>query len=138
ELDPALRQCLGKTSNADRERYCAVVLLPLLRVHGFIKLLREADAKTWPHLAWMREGSEEDRRKLFRELRTDRWLDADEAVADLARVHLAAAHPNRSAWAIDPAEVFAGEWGVNPSLAVWKRLLDEKGPARGDDWKLSL
>jgi hypothetical protein len=141
ELDAPLRECLTlDESGQDGDSFWQEIYLPLVRVHGFLKVLRQPAAKEpWPHLAWAQAGTKEQQRRrfedVFRALRTGRWLDADEAVLQLAKEHQTRVL-GENAWVLEPDQLFAGHWGVNCNFLVWKRLLEESPPPAGKAWKL--
>ncbi len=142
ELDVPLRECLSlDDSGKDRHAFWEEIYLPLVRCHGLVKVLRRLGGdKSWPHLAWAVSGSKDEQsarlKDLFAALRTDRWLDADNAVEQLATEYQTRVL-GADVWLLDPAKQFAGHWGVNANFLIWKRMLDKSTPPSGGDWKLA-
>ncbi|MHC4400351.1 MAG: hypothetical protein ACYTG0_11810 [Planctomycetota bacterium] len=142
ELDPPLRECLVlDDTGKDREAFWQQIYLPLIRVHGFLKVLhRLATNDSWPHLAWIVSGDKDNQKKqledVFRALRTDRWLDADDVVLQLASEHRTRVL-RENVWLIEPSRLYGGHWSVNANFVVWKRMLDASPPPPGRKWKLA-
>ena len=149
-LDAPLRQSLQMdVSAAEQRAFWTGIYLPLARVHGMLRTLRELrtssgerPVKPWPHLAWVHDApSKTERDKclldLFTTLDTKGWLDAEDAVHDLAVLHIQSIGESPPwIWEIDANSLFAGHWSVNCNLRVYKRLLDAAQPRRNGGWKL--
>ena len=99
-LDPDLRSCLEDESHAqEAERFFDDLYVPLAAIPGFLKALRTAQGLNWPHLTWVQVPrvparlAKQRLSRLFAKLASLAVtvdLDAEEAVADLARADLAA------------------------------------------------
>ncbi len=143
QLDGPLRECLKlDQSGDDRAAFWTEIYLPLMRVHGFLKVARthSKGAGSWPHLAWVLSESGTAQRaarlgELFLTLQTTRWLDADDAVMELAELHRSE-FLRATIWCTEPGRLFMGHWGVNANFRIWKRLLDSAAPPPSDDLKL--
>ena len=144
EIHPHLAAALAEdAAYRQRDAFWKEIYLPLVQVHGFLKTSQAiARDAAWPHLAWAEAEPADpllNRRlarfkDLFRALQTDRWLDADDAVLQLARAHLQIADGDPNPWRIPPHVVFANLWGVNANLRIWKRLLDGQAPPADPAW----
>ena len=139
ELAPPLRECLElDIQGADRRAFWKEVYVPLVRVHGFLKASRQLTGNAaWPHVVWVRGVADPKERdeclgQLFDALCTNRWLDAEDAVYELADEHRRLAF-TQDIWNLDPAGLFAGKWSVNANFRVWKRMLDSGPAARGQE-----
>ncbi|HKH87622.1 MAG TPA: hypothetical protein VKA05_02315, partial [Acidimicrobiales bacterium] len=144
-LDPVLRSCLeGEGYAEEAERFFSELDVRLAAVPGFLRALRGGNGRDWPYLAWVKvpPGAPADVAKrrlsrLFEAMAVDVDLEAEEAVADLARADLEARWPGASVWGIAPAEWFARQsWNRNAGVRIWWRLLAGELPRPGEDWAL--
>lgn len=130
ELDGPLRRCLAGKNKEDFQSFFHDIYLPLVRVHGFLKTSRAANPTGYPHLAWIRERPENEKRelvaKLFEELKTDRWLDAEEVVSEFALMDKRLRFRGENFFHISPGGLFAGKWSVNANIHVYKRILESE------------
>jgi hypothetical protein len=135
-LDDPLRECLqGRDNTArsqDRDLFFDRLYLPLTVVHGFLKLSQAQSTNHWPYLEWAKRDSACAAR-VFKAVQTDRWLDAEAPLLQLAALDLGRLSP----WQTEPGRVFAGHWGVNANLRVWRSLLDQAPPSISENLRLA-
>ena len=125
EISNPLHDCLSRHKDLEQALFDGIVLV-LVRVHGFLKTSQSLATGEWEILPWLDE-KEERYEQLFRVCDTDRWLDADDALLELAKRRLTYDKDAADPWTIEPKEVFAGHFNKNANLRVWRKLLAE-GP----------
>jgi hypothetical protein len=134
KLDPPLRAVLSQyASEADAQAFFEQVMVPLARVHGFLRVLHESGTETSPLRQWVTLAPQPQLHlqrieQVFAALDTDRWVDADDPLLDLAKLALSLSRPSQSIWSVPPSEVFAGHWSVNANVRLYYRLLSATPP----------
>ena len=126
-LDQPLRDCL-KNEPEERERFFRELYLPLVSVHGFLKVARQCHPETYPYRQWIEHSSKTQKiqmlHALFVAIKGIRWVDGEDVVCDWAREDLQLHFPGQDYFHIHPSKFFQGHWSVNANLRVYQRLLN--------------
>ena len=122
-----------------RRRWFQGVYWRLVRVHGFRAKLRDHQPDDYTHLVWVRDDAQRKGlrlNQLFAALQTDRWVDAQDAVTDFALEYWKSLR-QPSPWLERPDTFFAGRWGVNANLRVYRSFLNRSLPQSGGNWDVA-